>query len=40
MDLAKRHRMTVAFVTARMYVGRTPDLPMDRLFGVTTFELG
>jgi hypothetical protein len=32
--------MTVAFETARMYIGRAPDLPMRRVFGVTTFELG
>lgn len=40
VDLAKRHNMTVAFETARMYTGKSPDLPVNRLFGVTTFELG
>lgn len=40
VDLAKRHKMIVAFETARMYKGKSPDLPMGRLFGVTTFELG
>jgi GNAT superfamily N-acetyltransferase len=40
VDLAKRHNMTVVFETARMYKGKVPVLPMDRLFGVTTFELG
>jgi GNAT superfamily N-acetyltransferase len=40
VDLAKRHNMAVAFETARMYQGIVPVLPMDRLFGVTTFELG
>lgn len=40
VDLAKQHKMTVAFETARMYNGKSPDLPLDRLFGVTTFELG
>jgi ribosomal protein S18 acetylase RimI-like enzyme len=40
VNLAKRHNMTVAFETARMYKGKSPDLPIDRLFGVTTFELG
>jgi GNAT superfamily N-acetyltransferase len=40
VDLAKRHNMIVAFETARMYKGKPPDLPMNRLFGVTTFELG
>ena len=40
VDLAKRHDMTVAFETARMYTGKSPDLPVNRIFGVTTFELG
>ncbi len=40
VDLAKRHNMMVAFETARMYTGKGPDLPLSRLFGVTTFELG
>lgn len=40
VDLAERHNMAVAFETARMYKGKVPVLPMDRLFGVTTFELG
>ncbi len=38
--LAERHDMAVVFETARMYRGALPDLPMNRLFGVTTFELG
>ena len=40
VDLAKRHNMIVVFETARMYTGESPDLPMNRLFGVTTLELG
>ncbi len=40
VDLAQRHSMIVAFETARMYRGKSPDLPLNRLFGVTTFELG
>jgi len=28
------------FETARMYRGAAPDLPVDRWFGVTSFELG
>ncbi len=39
-ELAKRHHMIPAFETARMYLGGNPDLPTDRIFGVTTFELG
>lgn len=38
--LAERHGLTSVFETARMYTGRPPDTPIDRLFGVTTFELG
>ena len=38
--LAQRHRMHKVFETARMYTGQTPPLPIERLFGVTTFELG
>ncbi|HXD42430.1 MAG TPA: GNAT family N-acetyltransferase [Ramlibacter sp.] len=40
VELARRHSMRVAFETARMYTKETPPLPMDRLYGVTTFELG
>ena len=40
VDLANRHNMTAVFETARMYRGKSPDLPMKRLFGVTSFELG
>jgi hypothetical protein len=38
--LAERHGMTVSFETARMYLGRPPEFPARRLFGVTSFELG
>ena len=40
LDLVERHNLAVAFETARMYRGTAPDLPLNRLFGVTTFELG
>jgi len=30
----------VVFETARMYKGPAPQLPVERIFGVTTFELG
>ena len=40
IDLAERHNMTAEFETARMYRGNKPDLPINRIFGVTTFELG
>lgn len=38
--LAENHNMKFVFETARMYTGDFPDLPVDRIFGVTTFELG
>lgn len=40
LALARRHSMRVVFETARMYTGPVPALPMDRFYGVTTFELG
>jgi len=38
--LAERHGMSIVFETARMYRGAAPALPLERVFGVTTFELG
>ncbi|MFO1310867.1 MAG: GNAT family N-acetyltransferase [Burkholderiales bacterium] len=38
--LAERHGMIPVFETARMYTGPAPRLPLTRLFGVATFELG
>jgi hypothetical protein len=38
--LAEKHKMKLVFETARMYTGPFPDLPLDRLYGVTSFELG
>ncbi|MCA9437546.1 MAG: GNAT family N-acetyltransferase, partial [Candidatus Omnitrophica bacterium] len=38
--LAERHNMTVVFETARMYTGDSPDIDLNGIFGVTTFELG
>ena len=32
--------LDVRFETARMYRGLAPDLPLERVFGITTFELG
>lgn len=40
VDLVNRHNMTVSFETARMYSGQCPDMPVERIFGVTSFELG
>ena len=38
--LAKRWGLTPVFETARMYRGPPPELPLDRIFGIATFELG
>jgi ribosomal protein S18 acetylase RimI-like enzyme len=38
--LVQRHRMVEVFGCARMYLGPFPDLAHERIFGVTTFELG
>ena len=38
--LAQRYGLTSMFETARMYLPAAPVLPCDRIFGVTTFELG
>jgi len=40
VDLAQRHTMKIVFETARMYTQEPPLLPLERCFGVTTFELG
>ncbi len=40
VTLAKKHNMNVVFETARMYTGDIPDISINRLYGVTTFELG
>jgi ribosomal protein S18 acetylase RimI-like enzyme len=38
--LAARHAMAPVFETARMYKNGTPEMRLDRCFGVTTFQLG
>ena len=38
--LATRHGMRKVFGTARMYTGSEPPIALERVFGVTTFELG
>jgi len=40
LALARRYAMTPVFETARMYTGPAPDVPLARIYGVTTFELG
>jgi Acetyltransferase (GNAT) domain len=38
--LAQGLGLEPVFETARMYIGAIPALRLERLFGVTTFELG
>ncbi|MEX3898393.1 GNAT family N-acetyltransferase [Paraburkholderia sp. BR10954] len=38
--LAERYGMVSAFETARMYTRAAPAIPVQRVFGVSTFELG
>ena len=40
LALVNKYSMNFIFETARMYTGPAPNLPMDRLFGITSFELG
>lgn len=40
VSLAQRHGMQVVFETARMYTGEEPSLPLQRIFGVCSFEIG
>ena len=40
MELVERHGMTKVFETARIYRGAPPALPLDNIYGITSFELG
>ena len=40
LELARQYEMVEVFGCARMYLGPVPDIAHDRVFGVTTFELG
>lgn len=40
LALAERYELSPSFEAARMYKGPAPDLPLDKTFGTTTFELG
>ena len=40
LALAHRHGMEPLFETARMYCGPKPSLPLERIYGITSFELG
>ncbi|HEY9760318.1 MAG TPA: GNAT family N-acetyltransferase [Oculatellaceae cyanobacterium] len=38
--LVKRYNMQPMFATSRMYTQAAPELPLAKIYGVTTFELG
>lgn len=38
--IAREAGMTPSFETARMYAGTAPLLPLPRIYGITSFELG
>jgi hypothetical protein len=38
--MVKRYRMSEVFATARMFTGPFPQVNLDWVYGVTTFELG
>jgi len=40
LELVKRHQMHPVFETVRMYTKGDPGLPLEEIFGVTSFELG
>jgi GNAT superfamily N-acetyltransferase len=40
MEIAKKYGMNVMFGTIRMYSQKEPDIEIDKVYGVTSFELG
>ncbi|MFA6291748.1 MAG: hypothetical protein WC637_08200, partial [Victivallales bacterium] len=40
VKLVERHGMTKVFETARIYRGAPPSLPLEQIYGITSFELG
>ncbi len=40
VQLVERQGMNKVFETARIYRGTPPDLPLDSIYGITSFELG
>ena len=40
IDIARMYAMQPAFETARMYTGDFPNMALDKIFGITSFELG
>jgi ribosomal protein S18 acetylase RimI-like enzyme len=40
LALVEKYQLSACFETARMYTHTAPDLPLERIFGVTSFEIG
>ena len=40
IELAQKYKATYVFECARMYLGAVPKVELQKIFGVTTFELG
>ena len=40
MRLAEKYLMKIVFETARIYSKSAPLVPMEKVYGVTSFELG
>jgi len=40
LNLIEKHKATYVFECARMYYGKFPDIVINKVFGITTFELG
>lgn len=40
LDMAKKLGMSPSFETARMYTSAVPPMPLHKIFGITSFELG
>ncbi len=40
LELVERYQMQKVFETARVYRGPAPELPLDQIYGITSFELG
>ena len=40
IEIAQMNSMQACFETARMYTGSAPELPLNKIFGITSFELG
>jgi hypothetical protein len=38
--LAEKNAMRIVFETARIYLLPAPQVPLEKVFGVTSFELG